>query len=96
MFAVLQRLDLGTLPEEFMDSLEASSDGFSDALGSFQAQRGAAWGEPSPVQPMERCVHHLITCIVRTIEEDSDGSDNMMLTPKEVKGWAKTNLKVRP
>ena len=87
----LQRLRAGTLPEEFMDALEASSGStFSDALGSFQCARGAAWGETSPVQPMEMCVQHIVACIVRTIEEDSRGDDNMVLTPNEIKDWARS------
>ena len=76
-------------------ALEASSgSSFSDALGSFQCARGAAWGETSPVQPMEMCVDHVVACIVRTIEEDSRGDDNMALTPSEVKDWAKLHLRL--
>ena len=34
------------------------------------ATRGSAWpGEPT-LQPIERCIEHLIMCIVRTAEAD--------------------------
>lgn len=89
----MQRLESNTLPEDFLDAIRGTGDAMCDALGSFQSSRAVAWGERSPVQPLCKCVFHLISCIVRTVEEDvSVGQDNMELSPKEVKNWAKANL----
>ena len=48
--------------------------------------------EPS-VHALDDAMRHLIACIIRTVEEDSTGADNMALTLTEVKNWAKFNLK---
>ena len=42
---------------------------------------------------LDDAMRHLIGCIIRTVEEDSTGADNMALTLTEVKNWAKFNLK---
>ena len=53
--------------------------------------RAANWGEES-VHTMDEAVRHLIACIIRTVEEDSHGADNMELTLSEAKDWAKHAL----
>ena len=90
--AVMQRLHAGTLPESFTDQFNSDAAGFADESTAFMNDRAAAWGQPS-IHPLHRSVHHLMTCIIRTTEEDSTGADNMELTPTEVKNWAETNLR---
>ena len=84
----IQRLHAGSLPEEFTDT-------FATTIGSeasaFMQMRAANWGEPS-VHTLDTAMRHLIACIIRTVEEDSEGADNMALTKKEVAEWAKHNL----
>ena len=84
----LQRLHAGSLPEEFTDEFDTGDAAFADEAAAFMDVRAAAWGEES-VHPLECSVRHLIACIVRTVEEDSHGADNMQLTLNEVKNWAK-------
>ena len=65
-------------------------------MGKAVASRATAWGDWGGglgAQPLARCVHHTIAIIIRTIEEDSIGADDMALTPKEVVNWARVNLK---
>lgn len=44
------------------------------------------WGE-EPLQPIARCVDHLLSIVVRQIEAKTSGDDDMCLTGKEVKSW---------
>jgi hypothetical protein len=63
---------------------------WQDPLSSFLTKRASDWGdETSQGQPLDRCLHHMICCIVRTVEEDHYGKGDMSLTPAEVKHWAK-------
>ena len=83
---VMQRLHMGSLPE-LTDTFDISSCSEASAF----MQMRAAWGEPSVHALDDACP--LIACIIRTVEEDSTGADNMALTLTEVKNWAKFNLK---
>jgi len=86
----MQKLQEGSLPEDFMDALEEMGSPGQDAYMSFMSCRGLDWGAESHPMPLERCLHHTICCMVRTVEEGAvAGTDNMTLTPAEVKNWAK-------
>ena len=85
----MQRLHMGSLPESFTDTFDISS---CSEASAFMQMRAANWGEPS-VHALDDAMRHLIACIIRTVEEDSTGADNMALTLTEVKNWAKFNLK---
>lgn len=50
------------------------------------------WGDEPTVQPTARCVAHLMSVILRTMEEGSSGTDNLELTPAEVADWLKKNV----
>ena len=89
----LQRLKAGTLPEEYTDSLDSDGAGFADEDTAFKHARAANWGHES-VHSLPSALAKLLVCIVRTIEEDSQGADNLELTAGEIKNWAKGNLKV--
>ena len=45
-----------------------------------------SWGSLSP-QPLATCVDHLLSIIVRAIEADSVGADDLHLTNEEVSSW---------
>lgn len=51
----------------------------------------AQYWDEEPRQPIWRCVEHLITYIIRTIEAAaiSSGGEDMKLTDREVKGFKK-------
>lgn len=48
--------------------------------------RSTPWGG-TPQQPVHRCVDHLVTTMIRTIEADSRGKDDDNLTQAEVNDW---------
>lgn len=52
--------------------------------------RRTAWGGP-PDQPMERCVDHLIALIIRAIEEDTAGRDDLKVTEAEMDAWCRAH-----
>ena len=47
------------------------------------AARAAPWPGAAP-QPIERCVEHIVTIIIRSIEEQTVGADDMSLDKKEL------------
>lgn len=83
----MQKLQASTLSASFIESLGLRWEPGWDALTAFQRSRAAGWGETSLAQPLARCLHHTICCIIRTIEEDSHGADDMSLKLSEVKNW---------
>ena len=85
----MQKLLAGSLPEWFTDSLDSDSAGLTEAA-AFMHSRAANWGEAS-VHSLDRAVNHLIACMIRTIEEDSRGADNMEVTSREAKDWGKAH-----
>ena len=54
------------------------------------AKRCVAWGD-DPLQPLARCVTHLVTMIVRLMDSSSKGAaaDDLKLTDNEALQWAK-------
>ena len=60
------------------------------------SRRSRSWGEePSTlVQPLCRCVDHLIAVMVRSVQDDTTRkkNDRLELTRKEVERWAKNHL----
>ena len=78
-----------TLPDDYLDMLEMKATGGLSVYDSFLLSHASEWGDwQGEAQPLDRCVHHLVALIVRTIEENSAGNDNMTLTMKEVRQWA--------
>jgi len=56
-------------------------------------ERATPWGAESADQPIDRCVAHVISIIIRTIEADSSGSDDCNLTQHEINDWLQYALK---
>ena len=54
-----------------------------NAYEKMLAARAAPWPGAAP-QPIERCVEHIITIIIRSIEEQTAGADDMSLDKKEL------------
>ena len=54
--------------------LETLRERDSDAYDTLLRERRVAWGE-EPRQPPERCVAHLLSLVVRRIEEGAGGVD---------------------
>ena len=79
----MQRLMASDFDDEIMDEFEPSR---------FFRECGAAFGE-EPRQPLDRCVSHTVTCIIREVEAESQGEDNLQLSRKEAVVWAKSHLK---
>ena len=50
-------------------------------------ERSTKWGEEPP-QPKSRQLEHTITTMIRQIEEESAGADNLQITAKEAADWA--------
>jgi len=75
--------------------LKLNTGGFSEELKSefkhFYKDYAVDWGV-GPLQPIERCVEHIVTQIIRQIEDNSRGEDNLKVTPKEAANWAKEFL----
>ena len=70
---------------EYLSSLQEDNASFE----SFLESRATPWGHEPRAQPMHRCVAHLLTVIVRTIEGKTRGGDDGQLTPSEVSDWLK-------
>ena len=78
---------------------EIAENGFKDAgemvawlrgndLPALQQMLGnsAAWGE-EPLQPIWRCVDHLICILIRGIEAKTAGANDLNLTKREMLAW---------
>ena len=69
---------------------------YRTALQYLISRRSRSWGEePSTlVQPLCRCVDHLIAVMVRSVQDDTTRKkdDRLELTRKEVERWAKNHL----
>lgn len=76
---------------QYLKVLGEAPSGTSDAsaYATLTRTRGAAWGHEPTAQPLHRCVHHLLTMIVCTIEADTAGKDDGKLTASEVSEWMK-------
>ena len=85
----MMRLKAGTLPESYTDSL--TTEGFADEHAAFINDHAANWGETS-MHELHDAMRHMLNWIIRLIEEDSAGADNLTLTMSELKNWAKTHL----
>lgn len=51
--------------------------------------RATPWGHLPSYAPLHHLVHHLCCLIIRAIEQDSRGDDNLSLTESEVRDWLK-------
>ena len=51
-------------------------------------ERRTAWGD-DPDQPIERCLDHLLSIIIRAIEVESGAKGDGVLREYEVKRWCK-------
>ena len=49
--------------------------------------RSVGWGE-EPVEPLARCVAHLLEILIYTVEAETQGADNLQVTAKEALLWA--------
>ena len=64
----------------------------ANRVGEYKAlleTRATPWGHVPTYAPLHRLVHHLCCLIIRAIEHDSRGDDNMNLTQSEVRDWLK-------
>ena len=57
----------------------------------FLEERATRWGE-EPKQPVAVCVEHLLTVIIRQIEDVTRGNDDLQLTQGEVDQWIKERI----
>ena len=51
--------------------------------------------EREPKQPIDRCLAHLISMIIRSIETVTNGDDDGNITQSEVSEWMRRSLKGR-
>ena len=58
-----------------------------DTYDKMIEERSTKWGEEPP-QPKSRQLEHTITTMIRQIEEESAGADNLQITAKEAADWA--------
>lgn len=71
------------------DYMAKLRDESPDAHATLIEARATPWGHAPRSQPMHRCVAHLLTIVVRTIEGGTRGGDDGQLTPSEVSDWLK-------
>ena len=57
-----------------------------DAYEQLIDTRSTPWGG-TPPQPHHRCVAHLLSVVLRTVEAGSRGSDDLSVTQREVSDW---------
>lgn len=53
-------------------------------------ERCLPWGS-EPSQSIERCLAHLLTILLREVEEESQGKDDLHVTQREAELWVKHN-----
>lgn len=83
----LQKLESGKL---------ASSGCWVDTAGAFYAHRAVRWGDTSPLQSVDQCVHHLTNLAIRTLLEDIATTDvDMSVSINDARKWAKAALGTR-
>lgn len=68
----------------FMQALEENESSYNRFLNA----RNQKWGG-EPRQPIERCVDHLIAVIIRGIERETMGQDDLSLKEAEMRQWCK-------
>lgn len=51
--------------------------------------RATRWGELPDTQPVHRCVEHMITYIISKMEDETSGTDNLVLSEAEAIAWFK-------
>lgn len=72
---------------EYLAQLRAKDvEEYNDMLMKRSSPMGA-----EPPQPIHRCVEHTIRIIIRTIEANTAGDDNLRLTTTEIALWMKKN-----
>lgn len=69
-------------------------DDLMDEFEDFKSTHAVEWGE-EPLQPLDRCVEHTVTCMIRSLEEESRGDDDLQITFREALHWAETKLGMR-
>jgi hypothetical protein len=65
-----------------------------DEFVDFKSTHAVAWGG-EPMQPLARCVEHMVTSIIRTIideESSASGSVVLHLSIRDARAWAKVKL----
>ena len=70
---------------EYLEHLKTNEP---DAYNSLLDERSAEWGD-TPDQPTDRCVYHLLSIVITNIEGNSEGTDDLSLTPAEISSWMK-------
>jgi len=73
---------------QYMNHLKIKDE---EAYMKLMSERATPWGHEPP-QPIERQVYHMIAIIIRTMEEGSDGTDDMVLTQREANDWVRRAL----
>ena len=76
--------------DAYLDQLKANDE---EAYQALLRDRATPWGE-EPTTPTFECVSQLCSIIVRRIEMDSEGADNMELTSREVDNWIARRMKL--
>ena len=62
---------------------------YPQLYANFVTERAQRWDE-EPLQPVGRCLEHLITIIIRTVEGSTQGEDNLSLTKAEASAFFKS------
>ena len=52
-------------------------------------KRAIPWGEEPTIQPLARCIDHVISMMIHTMEIETAGTDNQSLTEQEAVTWLK-------
>lgn len=61
------------------------------AYKDFLTERATPWGDEPTLQPVARCVDHLVAMIIHIMEVNVAGTDNLQLTEHEAVSWFKAN-----
>lgn len=61
------------------------------AYAQLVRERAVEWGA-APRQPADRCVAHVIAMVLREIEEETAGRDDLRVTEKEARLWVAERL----
>ena len=64
---------------------EEDGDRYEELL----AERASAWGAEPRLQPVNRCVAHVVSLLCREVETETAGKDDLHVTQREAKAWAK-------
>ena len=76
--------------EEYLEKIKANDE---EAYQQLLRERATAWGD-EPTNETFECINQLCSIIVRRMEMDSEGADNMELTSREVDNWVARRMKL--